>query len=109
MKIYSIFDKKVGAYGPVMSFQNEVDAKRYFGAFVVNADTIVGMYPEDYVLTYVGEFDDETGCITADNMPTHVVEALACVAVRDQSSLQRKADEPACGEQPTGSLVSLLG
>lgn len=109
MKIYSIFDKKVGAYGPVMSFQNEVDAKRYFGACVVNSDTIVGMYPEDYVLTYVGEFDDASGCITADNMPTHVVEALACVAVRDQASLQRKADEPACGEQPTGSLVSLLG
>lgn len=98
MKIYSIFDKKVGSYGPVMSFQNEVDAKRYFGACVVNSDTIVGMYPEDYVLTYVGEFDDESGCITADNMPTHVVEALACVAVRDQASLQSKADESLSGE-----------
>lgn len=109
MKIYSIFDKKVAAYGPVMSFQNEIDAKRYFGACVVNADTIVGMYPEDYVLTYIGDFDEESGCITVDNMPTHVVEALACVAVREQASLQSKADEPVSGEQPTGSLVSLLG
>lgn len=109
MKIYSIFDKKVGTYGPVMSFQDEINAKRYFGACVVNADTIVGMYPEDYVLTYIGEFDDVSGCITADHMPTHVIEALACVAVRDQASLQSKADEPLSGEQTSEPSVSLLG
>lgn len=109
MKIYSIFDKKVGTYGPVMSFQDEINAKRYFGACVVNADTIVGMYPEDYVLTYIGEFDDVSGCITADHMPTHVIEALACVAVRDQASLQSKADEPLSGEHAAESSVSLLG
>lgn len=107
MKIYSIFDKKVGTYGPVMSFQDEINAKRYFGACVVNADTIVGMYPEDYVLTYIGEFDDVSGCITADNMPTHVIEALACVAVRDQASLQSKADESLSGDQTAEPSVSL--
>lgn len=78
MKLYSVYDKKSMVYGSIMTCQDEVQAVRFFERAVMDSETMMFHYPEDFVLCYLGSIDDKTGVITPESMPMQIREALAC-------------------------------
>lgn len=59
LNAYSIFDSAVGAFGTPVFVQNDIVAKRScLGA--MNTD-VYGMFPEQFTLFRIGEFDPDTG------------------------------------------------
>lgn len=67
MKVYSILDTKAGTYGVPFFHANDTTAARAV-ALEVNREEPANMlfhYPGDYTLYVLGEYDNETGLITA--------------------------------------------
>lgn len=62
--IVSVKDLKVGAMN-IMTFKTEGEAIRAFGEVVSDEKTQLNKYPEDFVLLVTGEFNEDTGEITA--------------------------------------------
>lgn len=60
--LYSVFDIQSEAYGPIIAVTREPEAVRSF-TDIVNGpkDTMIARYPEDFVLTRLGRFDEMTG------------------------------------------------
>lgn len=64
--LYSMLDKTSGVYLQPFVSRGDVDAKRMLAqgfddpAFL---QTPAGRYPQDFVLTRIGEFDDDTGVV----------------------------------------------
>ncbi|UPW41599.1 nonstructural protein [Peromfec virus RodF8_46] len=87
--LYSILDTKSGYYGSLMTFSNDATAIRSFTEMLISGDknSMLCMYPTDYVLTVVGAFDQPTGLITGLASPQVVINGIeamtrACEAAR---------------------------
>jgi len=65
-KLYSVFDTKVGSYGPVIQHKNSVAAMRWFTDVVSGryGDGDISRHPEDYTLIETGEVDLDTGAVS---------------------------------------------
>lgn len=66
LHLYSIRDRKASVYLAPFVSRSETDALRQISASLRDsqiADTPIGQHPEDFTLTRVGSFDDETGQI----------------------------------------------
>lgn len=105
-RIYAIYDVKTGHYGPVMTFVNDGTAIRSFQEMLTSQDpnSLLSLYPSDYILFCLGLYDQETGKIECCPAPMNILsgsEAFvrACVEANDrrkrQEALQGKvaADE----------------
>lgn len=69
MLSYSLYDKKANIYYPPMFVGYEVEAVRQFDALKSNEETVVGKYPDDFELRYVGTFSSYDGVFhPADNI-----------------------------------------
>lgn len=68
MKIYSIKDLKANIYNTPFFQQSDVHAFRAFNAECNRAvDTnMMYLYPEEFALCYMGEFNEETGILFSD-------------------------------------------
>jgi hypothetical protein len=73
MFYYSIYDKKSKHYGELMSFPSaEPEAVvRWFRDIVMtdNPQNLLKRYPEDFVLVFVGNFDNSTGLFSSEYTP----------------------------------------
>jgi len=58
LKMFSIFDSKVGAYLPPLFFRSNGEAVRAFAAAVADGSTNFCKYPEDYTLFELGAWED---------------------------------------------------
>lgn len=76
--VFSILDTKSGAYGPLICFQNELIAVRSFQEMICSGDknSLLSLYPADYLLCCIGHFDNETGVITPLAAPSHIITGL---------------------------------
>lgn len=77
LQAYSIRDIKSGIFNPPTCHTTHGEAERWFRTIVNRkgeANT-VSLYPEDFSLFHIGEYDDNTGLLTSLNMPKHMVEA----------------------------------
>lgn len=81
MKVYSVYDKKSLVYGQLMTCQDEIQAKRLFERAVMDSDTMLFHYPEDFVLVFVGDFDEKKGVFALPSIPKQILEAVACIPV----------------------------
>lgn len=79
---YSMRDHKVGFMSPTLDI-NDATAYRNFAKAVSAPDGIIGFAPQDFDLFCIGEFDSETGYITA-----YDTIRLVC----DAASIARKDD-----------------
>lgn len=79
MKVFSVYDSKVGAYLAPFFCRASGEAVRAFISAVNAADHDFRRFPEDYSLFELGEFHDETGALVALNAPVLVITALQCV------------------------------
>lgn len=74
MKVYCIYDRKAELMNPPFVQPNNAMALRQFQIMVNQASTpertnVIHDYHEDFVLMYLGEFDDKT-CTFSPQNPT---------------------------------------
>lgn len=73
---YSVYDNKAKTYSAPQFHMNDDVAKRIFMA-ACNEGTLLDMFPEDFSLVYIGEFDEKTGTFSNanefDNPDVHIV------------------------------------
>ena len=62
----SIYDEKSGVYAQPFFAPSIPHAKRTFGDFCNDRETIVGMHPGDFTLFKIGVFDVQDGKLVAD-------------------------------------------
>lgn len=79
-EIYSVFDKKVGAFGTPLFFRSRGEAIRSFSDAVQDGQSQFCKHPEDYGFAYLGSFDDGSGSFTFPKEgPEFVIQAIQCV------------------------------
>lgn len=74
MKIFSVYDKAVKAYLPPFMCRAHGEAVRSFTEAVNDPAKSFGRHATDYLLVYLGEFDDGTGLYDCHE-PVRVVSA----------------------------------
>lgn len=79
-KCYSVRDAKVESFSTPFYKKSEGEALRDIQRLVNDKSTNVGMFPEDFDLYFVGEFDDSDGKFIPA-VPVHVKHCLNLVQV----------------------------
>lgn len=82
-KMFSVLDKKIGAYNTPMFFRSRGEAVRAFSDACGNKDDNFAKHPEDYCWCYMGEFHDDTGECLPVRPPEIVLTALDVVVKAD--------------------------
>lgn len=106
--LFSIFDTKSNVYGPVMSFVNDNTAIRAFMEMLVNPDpnSLLSLYPADYLLYCVGIFDNETGVIESLPAPAHIISGMeASTRAVVEAQKRREMTAKLRGEPLTSEVV----
>lgn len=75
LKIYSVYDSKVGAYLPPFFLRSEGEAIRSFTHAATSDEHTFAKHPSDYTLFDLGEYDDETGSIDTPASPIRICSA----------------------------------
>lgn len=65
LKLYSIYDNKLGAFMRPWCAETHGMATRLFASNVANPESMMHQYPEDYTLFYIGEFHEENGVLVS--------------------------------------------
>lgn len=69
LKIFTVRDVKAEAYLPPFTMRGKGEAIRGFSDEANRSDSSIGKHPSDYVLFYLGEFDELTGAIILTPSP----------------------------------------
>lgn len=94
LRVYSVFDSKVGAYMSPFYVRSRGEAMRSFGDAVNDENHPFHKHPGDYTLFDLGEYDEGSGKFTNESTP------VSCgVAVE---YLRQEAVRPAVAETPQG-------
>ena len=81
-RIYCINDLTAAHFSAPFIQVNDGTAKRLLAELVSDPQSKISKTPEDYNLVFLGDYDDETGIVTACT-PTPVINARALL--KDQS------------------------
>lgn len=94
VRCYSVFDRKALNYMPPFYAPTDGAAVRSLSDAVSDANSQLGRHPNDYVLYFVGEFDDSKGAMIPCSPLLHVIDAIALVKVLQAEAplLDRLAD-----------------
>lgn len=60
LKLFTVRDVKAEVYLPPFTMRSKGEAIRSFASEVGRQDSTIGAHPSDFVLFYLGEFDDST-------------------------------------------------
>lgn len=80
-RMYVIRDVKSELYGKPFLFVNDAMAMRSFGHAVTGADQAMSDHAEDFVLYFIGTYDDVSGLVTP-NDPIRIVGGVEMVRQR---------------------------
>ena len=75
-KIYAIKDQAIEAFSQPFFVQAQGQAVRMFMDESKNEQSQINRHPEDFELWYIGEFDEQTGQITAAANVERVARAI---------------------------------
>jgi len=75
-KMYSVRDAKSEIFHPPFFQKTHGEAERTFHKLCNDEKSSMFIYPEDYDLYYVGEYDDNTGKLAPLDTPQHVQKAV---------------------------------
>lgn len=67
-ELYAIQDTKSQTFNPPFAQKNVGEAVRTFTKMVNDSQTVLNQFPEDFVLSRLGKYCDETGEIIPENM-----------------------------------------
>lgn len=73
-QMYTVYDKAVGSYLPPFYVRAKGEALRSFTASVQQPDHQFAKFSADYVLFFLGEFDDNSGTFIAVE-PQRIISA----------------------------------
>nr|QJB19242.1 MAG: nonstructural protein [Microvirus sp.] len=76
LKVFSIYDAKMGTYQQPFCAQTIGQATRLFDDLVNDQNTGPNKHPEDYTLFEIGSFEDEKGYFESMNTPHSLCLAL---------------------------------
>lgn len=74
VKIFSIKDKKTGAFSPPWQSPTHGSAERAFKTAVNSQENDYAKYPDDFDLYYIADFDDESASYS-NNTPVFIISA----------------------------------
>lgn len=74
--MYSVRDAKAEIFNPPFFNKTHGEAERNFKQLSKDDKSMVGQYPEDYDLYYLGEYDDNTGKFQPEPTPKHIAKAV---------------------------------
>ena len=75
--MFSIFDKATETYNRPFFMLTEAEATRAMCNLVTDQTTDIAKNPEDYVLCYLGKYDNRTGRLEQDvTHPEHLATAM---------------------------------
>ena len=77
MKLFSVFDSKLGEFAAPMVFPSNGVAIRSFSDEVKRSDVqnALSVHPEDYSLYYIGELDPVSGDVECPMQPELMIRA----------------------------------
>lgn len=70
MLLFALYDKKGMFYMPPFTVENKIQAIRGVEEAVNDSGTVIGRYPDDFALYFLGEFDNKTGKFVQPEMLT---------------------------------------
>lgn len=79
LRAYSVFDRKSLIYAPPFYSQTDGSAVRALTDGVADVNSAIGAHPNDYVLFFIGTYDDQKGLLTAVSPLVHVIDAIALI------------------------------
>lgn len=74
-RIFSIRDSKAEMFYPPFYQKTHGEAERSLRELVRDEKSLISKYPEDYDLYFLGEWDDQSGKMTLEDTPKHVIKA----------------------------------
>lgn len=78
-RAYSVYDRKALIYHMPYYALTDAVAVRTLADAMTDPNTSFGRHPNDYVLFFVGEFDDSNGQLWPEQPLKHVIDAQALV------------------------------
>lgn len=98
LQAFSVYDSMVEAFMPPFFVRARGEAMRLFMDLANDASTNVGKHPMDFMLMWIGEFDDKSGSVVALDNPSRVISGIECVnnalAAEAEQSEQGRAVPP---------------
>lgn len=79
LRAYSVFDLKSLIYAPPFYSQTDGSAVRALSDAVSDVNSAIGSHPADYVLFFVGTYDDQKGQLTPVLPLVHVADCISLV------------------------------
>lgn len=77
-KIYSVYDQKAEVFHSPFYLTTHGEAERQFQTAVNDPKTQFSVYPEDFDLYYLGEYDDNKGqFVNLKKSPEHMHKAIS--------------------------------
>lgn len=76
MKVFAIRDGKAEIYFPPFFQKTHGEAERSLRELMRDESSMVAKYPEDYDLYFLGEYDDQSGKMSLQDTPQHVLKAI---------------------------------
>lgn len=83
-RMYSVYDRKTLVYLPPYFALTDGAAIRTLSDAVADRNNMLAKHPNDYVLYFVGEFDDTNGQVLPAVPLVHVIDANTLVAALQQ-------------------------
>lgn len=84
LRAYSIYDRKSLQYHPPYFASTDGAAVRNFADAANDMQSMIGRHPADYVLFYLGDYDDQKGAMQPVSPLVHVIDAMALVQAQPQ-------------------------
>jgi hypothetical protein len=84
LNAYSLFDNKALQYHAPFFSSTDGAAVRSLSDLVSEPNTGPGRHPSDYVLYFIGTYDDSNGQLWPEQPLRHVMDAIALVKVQPQ-------------------------
>jgi hypothetical protein len=82
LRCYTVFDRKSLVYAPPFFSPTDGSAARALQDAVADTNTPIGSHPNDYVLYYIGTYDDQKGRLEPVDPLVHVIDAIALVKLQ---------------------------
>lgn len=82
LNAYSIYDRKALQYHPPFFASTDGAAVRSFSDLANDGNTTIGRHPADYVLFFVGTYNDGNAELVAESPLRHVMDATALLHVQ---------------------------
>lgn len=80
--LFSFFDTKAEAFGPLFEGANFDDAKRTFNTLLLSgADSLINKYPQDFILYHIGDFNKQAGVLFPLDAPSVVISGFEMLQI----------------------------